>query len=160
MNQPRADHFLAGAIVNHSALAGDGLAFGGTPEEYQRDYIEQLTYINRQVEIAIDAILSGSSQPPIILVQGDHGPGSMLVRDSLEQTCLLERTSILSAYYLHNGSEFLAEDLTPVNSFRVVFNELFNAQLPLLPNETYFSPQSWPYDFTPVSSRIETTREN
>ncbi|MFZ5855373.1 MAG: sulfatase-like hydrolase/transferase [Chloroflexota bacterium] len=138
-------------------LAGDGMAFGGTPEEYQRDYIEQLTYINRQMELAIDAILAGSSQPPIILIQGDHGPGSMLMRDSLEQTCLFERTSILSAYYIPNGSEWLSAYLTPVNSFRVVFNAVFDAGLPLLANETYFSPQSWPYDFTPVSDQIETT---
>jgi hypothetical protein len=137
-------------------LAGDGAAFGGTPEEYQRDYIEQLLYINQQVQIAVDAILSQSSQPPIILIQGDHGPGSLLARDSLEQTCLFERTSILSAYLLPEGAS-LTPDLTPVNSLRIVFNSIFNAQLPLLVNETYFSPQSWPYDFTPVSSQIETS---
>lgn len=141
--------------TDHPYLAGDGTAFGGTIGEYQRDYIEQLIYINSLVEIAVDAILSKSSQQPVIIIQADHGPGSLLVRDSLESTCLFERTSILSAYYFPHESTALYSQITPVNSFRIVLNEIFNAQLPILPDDTYFSPQSWPYDFTLVSQQID-----
>ncbi len=140
---------------DHPYLAGDGTAFGGTTEEYQREYIDQLIYINHQMESVVDAILSQSHRQPVIIIQGDHGPGSLLARDSLENTCLFERTSILNAYYLPEGLNMLYPEITPVNSFRVVFNAIFNTQLPLLPDETYFSPQSWPYDFTPVSNQIE-----
>jgi hypothetical protein len=147
-------------LTDRPYLAGDGMAFGGTPEEYQRDYIGQLIYINRQVETAVDAILSQSTRQPVILIQGDHGPGSLLARDSLENTCLFERTSILSAYYLPEGSNALYPSITPLNSFRIVFNAEFDSRLPLLPDETYFSPQSWPYDFTLISNQIGTTCEN
>ena len=69
-----------GEAVNpsHVYLAGDGDAFGGSAAEYQQQYIEQLVFINAQMQIAIDAILQNSSRPPIILIQGDHGPGSLL----------------------------------------------------------------------------------
>ncbi len=140
---------------NRPYLAGDGEAFGGSPEEYQRQYIDQLIYINSQIELAVDSILKNSSRPPVILIQGDHGPGSLLRRDSLEKSCLFERTSILSAYYLPEGSPLLSADISPVNSFRVIFNTYFDANLDLLPNRTYFSPKSWPYDFSDVTNRTE-----
>jgi hypothetical protein len=114
-----------------------------------------LIYINSQIELAVDSILKNSARPPVILIQSDHGPGSLLRRDSLEKSCLFERTSILSAYYLPEGSPMLHADISPVNSFRVILNTYFDANLDLLPNITYFSPQSWPYDFTDVTNRIE-----
>ena len=149
-----------GETVNHNRpyLAGDGEAFGGSAAEYQQQYIGQLIYINSQVQIAVDSILEMSSRPPVILIQGDHGPGSLLFRDSLEKTCLFERTSILSAYYLPDHSSF-PQDISPVNSFRVVLNTYFGTNLDLLPNRTYFSPQSWPYDFTDVTDQIEASCE-
>ena len=146
-----------GEAVNSTRpyLAGDGEAFGGSAAEYQQQYIEQLIYINSQIQTAVDLILEKSARPPVILIQGDHGPGSLLIRDSLEKTCLLERTSILSAYYLPDGSSLLAQDISPVNSFRLILNAYFGTNLALLPNRTFFSPQSWPYDFTDVTDKIE-----
>jgi hypothetical protein len=137
-------------------VPGDGEAAGVSSQEYQRQYIEQLIYINGQIEVAIDAILEHSATPPIILIQGDHGPGSLLARDSLEKTCLWERTSILSAYYFPGAqTEALYPEITPVNSFRILFNTYFGTQLPLVTDRTFFSPQSWPYDFTDVTGQIE-----
>lgn len=136
-------------------LAGDGEAFGGSPAEYQEQYIEQLRYINSQMQIAVDAILDNSARAPVILIQGDHGPGSLLRRDSIDRTCLFERASILSAYYLPDRQSQLSHDISPVNSFRVVLNAYFGTELDILPNRTYFSPQSWPYDFTEITNQIK-----
>jgi hypothetical protein len=141
-------------------LAGDGEAFGGAPAEYQQQYIEQLIFINTQMQIAIDSILEKSPHPPIILIQGDHGPGSLLARDSVDRTCLLERSAILNAYYLPDSFPALSRDISPINSFRVILNTYFGANLDLLPNHTYFSPQSWPYDFTDITDRVETACES
>lgn len=138
-------------------LAGDGEACGASSEEYQQQYIEQLIYINSQIQIAVDSILEKSARPPVILIQGDHGPGSLLRRDSIDKTCLFERASILSAYYLPESSAVLPHDISPVNSFRVILNTYFGTNLELLPNRTYFSPQSWPYDFTDITNQIETS---
>ena len=46
-------------------------------EEYKVKYPVQVTYINKRMEAIIDIILSSSSRPPIIIIQGDHGPAHL-----------------------------------------------------------------------------------
>lgn len=131
-----------GAPVNppHSYYLGDGDDYQGSLNEYLRGYSAQIEFVNRQLEQVIEAILANSPQPPIIILQGDHGPGSRLVWDSPSQTCLWERTPILNAYYLPaGGKRLLYPSISPVNSFRVVLNTSFGTRLPLLPDKTYFS---------------------
>ncbi|HMB23244.1 MAG: hypothetical protein ACM33V_01020, partial [Chloroflexota bacterium] len=149
------NHLGEAVEPSHVYLAGDGEAFGGSKTDYQQQYAEQLVFINAQMQIAIDAILEKSPRPPIILIQGDHGPGSLLIRDSVDRTCLFERTSILSAYYLPDSTLNITPGISPVNSFRLIFNTYFGTDLDLLPDRTYFSPQSWPYDFTDVTDKAE-----
>jgi hypothetical protein len=60
--------------------------------------------------------------------------------DSPANSCLWERTSILNAYYLPgDGKNKLYPSISPVNSFRIVLNTYFGAELPLLPDRTYFT---------------------
>lgn len=118
----------------------DGSDFLGDRDEYITGYAQQVEYLNKLVLQGIDDILANSTTPPIIILQGDHGPGAYLEWNSLEQSCPKERTSILNAYYLPNADNSqLYENITPVNSFRVVLNQYFQANLPLLPDKTYFS---------------------
>jgi len=148
-----------GNALDHTLpyLPADGLASFGTSDAYQSLYVKQLQFVNKQIQKALDNILSKSSQPPIIIIQGDHGGGSLL-QSSLEQSCLFERTSILNAYYFPGvGPQTLYPSITPVNSFRVVFNTYFDAQYTLLPDKTYFSHIARPYDFIDISNQIETT---
>ncbi len=57
-----------------------------------------------------------------------------------EKTCLWERSSVFNAYYLPGvDANLLAPDMAPVNSFRVVLNEYFDANLEYLPDKTYFT---------------------
>ena len=51
-----------------------------------------------------------------------------------------ERSSIFNAYYLPGVDEYLLKPyMAPVNSFRVVLNEYFNADLEMLLDRTYFT---------------------
>jgi hypothetical protein len=63
-----------------------------------------------------------------------------------------EKFGILNAYYLPGvdpASAGLNDRISPVNSFRIVFNAYFGADLPLLPDQTYLSPdKSRLYEFT------------
>jgi hypothetical protein len=125
----------------------DGDAYQGTHEEYLVGYKEQLQYVNRLLLTAIDGILAASERPPIILVQGDHGPGAYLVWDSYQATELRERFGILSAYYF--GGELPEEfgpTITPVNSFRLILRHFFGAQLRLLPDERFYADRRQPFD--------------
>lgn len=134
----------------------DGDAYQGSSEEYQANYLMQLEFINKEMMIVIDAILNNSPQPPIIILQADHGPGSLLYRDWIEGSCLWERASIMNAYYFP-GNEYshLNQTVTPVNTFRIIFNEFFNTNYEILRDDTYFSPISRPYDFKNITTRIE-----
>ncbi len=118
----------------------DGDDFKGTLDEYRAGYAMQVQFVNHKLEQAIDALLAKSHAPPVIIIQGDHGPGSHLDWDSPTNTCLWERTSILNAYYLPgNGKSLLYPAITPVNSFRVVLDTYFGANMSLLPDRTYFT---------------------
>jgi len=124
----------------YSYNIGDGDDFQGSLEDYRSGYRIQVQYVNTRLVQAIQSILENTGSPPIIVVQGDHGPGSMLVWDSPEKTCLWERTPILNAYYLPGGaSSELYPSISPVNTFRVILNTQFGANLPLLLDATYFT---------------------
>ena len=121
----------------------------------QRNYIagyrRQVQYVNRLVLETVDAILRRSTTPPIIIIQSDHGPGAYLHWGSLENTISAERFGILNAYYFP-GQEYarLYPSISPVNSFRVLFNQFFGADYPLLLDRHYYSSWSFPFDFVEV----------
>ena len=138
----------------HRYYIGDGDDFLGSLEEYLSGYPAQVQFVNQKMEHLIDAILGNSSSPPVIIIQGDHGPGSRLVWESPERTCLWERTPILNAYYLPGDWErFLYPSISPVNSFRVILNAYFGTDLPFLPDATYFTSHD------PGQQAIDITRE-
>jgi hypothetical protein len=129
----------------------DGDAFLGTNDEYLRGYRDQLTYLNGVLPGILRSLIEDSAEPPIILLQADHGPGSRLNWSSAEETDLTERTSILSAYFLPgDAGGRLYPTITPVNSFRVVFDAYFGADYALLSDRTYFSTWDQPYQYLPV----------
>jgi len=140
----------------------DGVTFfEGNPnnpdvEDYRREYSSQLKFISKLTLKTIDRILVTSSKPPVIVLQSDHGPGSELFFRDPEKTNIKERMSILNAYYLpEKGKEQLYESITPVNSFRVILNYLFDANLELLRDKNYFIGKLNMYDFIDVTDRVK-----
>lgn len=127
-----------------------------TEYEYIESYTRQLVFVNRRMKEVIDDILCGSSEPAIIILQGDHGPGSMLDWENPSGAFLKERMSILDAYYLPDGEyRQLYDEITPVNTFRMIFNQYFDANYELLEDEIYFSGWFRPYEFTNVTRETE-----
>ncbi|MCK4692392.1 MAG: hypothetical protein KAT23_02110 [Anaerolineales bacterium] len=126
----------------------DGNEFIGTSDEYIQGLTAQTEFINTKIIILIDEILRRSITPPVIILQADHGPGAFLDWDIPENTNLRERLSIFNAYYIPNATdELLYPSITPVNTFRVIMNYLFNFDYELLPDESYFSSWRQPYKF-------------
>ena len=120
-------------------------------EEYRRGYRDQTIFVNHQLEQVVAAILQNSEVPPVILLQGDHGPDSGSGRVSYIQ----ERMTNLNAYLLPAGADGLYPGITPVNSFRVVFNQLFGGEFPMLDDRVLYSEYAHPYDFQDVTEAIE-----
>jgi hypothetical protein len=129
---------------------------GGTTAEYQEMYSDQLNYIFSVILEMIDEILLESESPPILIIQGDHGPGSIVSNSLYEEKNLDERFSIMNAYYFPDKDySSLYPSITPVNTFRVIFNKYFEENLPLLPDNNYFSIIYHPYDFIEVTEMLK-----
>jgi hypothetical protein len=129
---------------------------GGTQEEYIEMYSGELNYLFNQILIVVDQLLAQSNTPPVIIIQGDHGPGSMVNQSSIENTNLNERLSIMNAYYFP-GLDYstLYPSITPVNSFRVIFNYYFQTNLSLVPDRSYFSTGGSPYQIIDVTKMLD-----
>lgn len=107
----------------------------------RENYVEQLIYTNQRILETIDAIRQNSPRPPVIVLQADEGPELKYAGD--EQRTLHEqvdrRTAILSAFSLPGReSAAISADVTPVNTFRIVFCEYFAADLPNEPDRAFY----------------------
>jgi hypothetical protein len=102
-------------------------------------YINAVKYGNIQLEAMVNSILAQPGVKPIIIIQADHGFGYSG-----------DQTQILNAYYLPGGGEQqLYSHITPVNTFRVVFDYYFGGHLGLLPDKSYDLGDNYLYDFIP-----------
>jgi hypothetical protein len=125
-----------------------------TREEYRKEYLEQLIYITKRIEESIEQILS-NGEPSIIILQSDHGPGSGLDWNDVDKSDLKERFGILNAYYFPDADyKELYQTITPVNTFRLIFNHFFGAHYELLPDNSYFSSFDYPYKFIDISKKV------
>jgi len=123
-------------------------------DEYVYNYRSQLIYTNRLVTETIQVIRATGRQSVIIL-QSDHGPGSRLDYESATGSDIPERMSILNAYYFPDQDYArLYPHITPVNTFRVVLSQYLETPLDLLPDRSYFSLMSRPYDFLDVTDQL------
>ena len=112
-----------------------------TAELYKKGYVDQAQFLNKKLLQAVDTIIAESEVPPIIIIQGDHGPW-LQPRD--------KRMWILMAMYLPDYKDKLYSTLSPVNVFRLVFNSYFGGNYDILEDVSYFSPVPKLYDFSVV----------
>jgi hypothetical protein len=105
-------------------------------------YRNQVVFINKQILPVLAEIIFNSPTPPIILLQADHG--------SVIESAV-RRMSILNAYYLPNGGDqTLYESISPVNSFRVIFDYYFGGKEKRLEDASYYSTYDKPFDYRQI----------
>jgi len=120
-------------------------------------YHIQVSIINEKIKHLIDKLLTNSDEAPIIIIQGDHGAGGQGVKDwnNATKENLETRLGILNAYYLPSGKEsVLYPSISPVNTFRVVFNQYFDTNLEILPEKYYVHNEGNPFQFINVTEKI------
>ena len=131
---------------------------------HQENYKNQIICTNSMMKDMINKIFVSSKNPPVIILQADEGPFPMNVPlppnqswGTAETASLREKFPILNAYYFPNKkTTSLYESITPVNTFRVLFNEYFNANYPLLEDKNYiFQDENNYYKFIDVTDRIK-----
>lgn len=125
--------------------------------EYLEGYANQVRFIGREILRTIDGILSSSSAPPVIVLQGDHGPGIGFSHEDYAASDVIERAFILNAYLLpaEDAREGLYPTITPVNSFRLILGHYLGEDLPLHPDRSFYNRESRPYEFVDITSRLQ-----
>jgi hypothetical protein len=130
-------------IFAHLICPHEPFVFGpngeyNSPQSYQdyedkEAYLGQYIFISQEIEKLVDTLLQESEIPPIIILQSDHGlraghEGLIIGDDEWEK--------IMNAMYLP-GMDYteLSDSMSPVNTFRLIFDHYFGADYPLLEND-------------------------
>jgi hypothetical protein len=118
----------------------------------EESYLQQLRWANERVLRVLDHLLDvPPGEEPVIILQADEGPlPDRFAADEdgfdwLQATPaeISQKFGILNAVHLPGVDATAAgfhDRLSPVNTFRIVFNTYFGAELPLLPDRVYLSP--------------------
>jgi hypothetical protein len=130
--------------------------FGQPLEEDVLGYTGQLAFVNAKIRSVLEALIAEPSRPTIVILQSDHGPSWPLNLEEPGSARLKERLSILNAYLLP-GEDLgnLYEEITPVNTFRLIFNEYLGTDLELLEDRSYYSTWAHPYQFVDVTDEVQ-----
>ena len=142
---------------NGESITTDTLDVGGSTTERNFNYIKQLQFTNKKTLELIDTIFKNSKEPPIIIIQSDHG--SEFPSNAIDYVAMNEKMHNFSIFYLpHGGESILYEGMTPVNSFRLIFNYYFNGSYELLEDKSYWS-KSNPFSDDGYPEFIDVTDE-
>ena len=96
-------------------------------------YLSNVEFIDSQIVPVVAEIIKKSKTPPVIIIMGDHGATGIPKLETPRW-----RMSILNAYYLdEKAKKDLYGTITPVNSFRVIFNNYFGTEYPYLEDLSY-----------------------
>jgi len=131
--------------------------------ERKNEYIDQLIYLNKKVDEFVSEIIKKSKVRPIIILQADHGTSSMpKAKEDMDKhkerniRFFKERHAILNSYLIPSKcNNSLYPEITPVNSFRVLFNCLFDDKFEILEDKIYFSYYKWKHQVDITSYLIE-----
>ena len=148
---------------------GEYLAEEEAAKRDDRDnYVNQLVFLNKEIKQLIDKLLSDPDNLPVIILQSDEGryparfwvEGEVFNWQEASKSELKEKMGILNAYYLpHMETKILYPFITPVNSFRLIFNLYFEAKLELLPDKSYiYADPKRALKFIEVTDKIRETK--
>ncbi|MDP2720722.1 MAG: sulfatase-like hydrolase/transferase [bacterium] len=125
------------------------------------NYLNQLACTNKKIKTLINKIQTESKGSAIIILQADEGPEG--VKNKLSQKwqessidAIREKTGILNAYYLPGKSKNdLYPSITPVNTFRKIFNLYFGANFDILEDKVYVvESKEHPYKMFDVTEKL------
>jgi hypothetical protein len=139
------DPFTIGS--NGETVIPKKIDFGISSDNNKVGYLNQLEYANKMIMELIPKIISNSKSPPIIIIQSDHGsrfdiesiPSNQETLDEEDERILQRSYNSFSAFYFPDKSyEEIYDEMTPVNTFRIIFNKIFETELEILDDRMYF----------------------
>ena len=140
-------HLLAPHLPH--AYDADGNVLHAFPP-YKEGWKQMTEFVNRRLISAVDTIRKHEPNS-VIIIEGDHGPRTtwqdtisnvIMSWEGTWEDYIRDRSANLSTFYFPDQNyEGLYPEITPVNTFRVIFNKYFGTQFDLLEDVTYLSPQ-------------------
>ena len=131
-----------------------GIPLNSSKWDDRKAHIDQIKFANKKLKVLIDKILE-SEETPIIILQGDTGS---LITGGFSESSIItirERLSNLNAIYIPDEKYDLFYDgMTPVNTFRIIENTVFNGDYLLLKDKTYWSTKDTPHNYKDVSNHL------
>jgi len=124
-------------------------------------YIDNLQCANKKMKEVIEKLLD-DEDPPVILINSDHGfrHGQVLGYGgaydfiSFDEERLQKRYNNFEAYYFPDKPRnFLLEETSNVNTFRIIFNEYFNDNFEILDDKIFGAPNF--KDYTELYSKLK-----
>ena len=124
-----------------------GIPLNSSKWDDKEAHIDQIKFANKKLKILIDRLLE-LEEKPIIILQGDTG--SRFSGDFNESSVITirERLSNLNAIYIPDEKYSLFYDgMTPVNTFRIIENTVFDGEYSLLEDKMYWSLKDTPHNY-------------
>jgi len=119
-------------------------------KKYMKLYENQLIFVNKMMMKVVENIISNAKNETIIIIQSDHGTLNFTDINNLEV-----QMKIFNAILLPEGDENnFYDSITPVNTFRIIFNHYFKTHYDLLKDKSYFPERKFPYKFLDVTKEI------
>lgn len=116
-------------------------------EYYQAGYKDNLAYTNAAILPLLEKIIADSETPPVIILLSDHG---MREQNRME--------NLIAVYNQGGGLSEINPSITPVNIFRLILNEHFGTNYPLLADRSYYSEYPDRYLLTEVEENSPACR--
>ena len=110
----------------------------------RQGYADQIAYADLIIRDVVSTLLA-RDPAPVILIQADEGPfperdGRVPWHEASPEELRI-KTGILNAFYFPTGKyDELSPRISPVNSYRAVFNAAFGTTFPMLPDRIHAFP--------------------
>lgn len=92
-------------------------------------YLSYLVYVNKRMTSFIDSLQKATNNKAVIILMSDHG-----YRDVLHVThqMKLAHSNLFAAYNPYGKGGFVRDSITSVNTFRILFNDIFKTSYPMV----------------------------
>jgi hypothetical protein len=114
------------------------------PERDVKFFADQAHFATKKLQELIGQLLDSTGRKAVIILQTDEGPDpthhlrQAIAKGRFVRSELLSKYRILNAFFLPGVShDLLYPSITPVNTFRLVFDLYFSAGFGLLPDEVW-----------------------
>lgn len=135
-NTNRQPKFVFGhLLVTHEPHLFDSagnFAFDKSRQSFDT-YVDQVKFANKIIIDLVSYLQKNNKKNTIIILGGDHG-----FRDLPEDKNHFQFPNLSTYYFPGRDYSKLYPKISPVNTFRVIFNNFFNRQYPLLPDSSVF----------------------